>query len=140
MIHKEEGTWEIEIPCDCHMEKMVIHKFDDDEDDWDYYYLSFWVDSFYNQSILWWFWDRVKMAWEAIRKGNYIHQEITLNKKKIIELRDNLNEIIKLSQGEDKCDACENLDTSEGCIANMKTAGKISMALDYCPECGRRLK
>jgi hypothetical protein len=151
MLNKVDGTWEIEIPCGCNTEKIVINKFDDNYDE---YWIGFYVDSFYNQSLTHIFIDRLKMAWEALLKGNYIHQEMLLSGDKIKELRDNLNKVIRLAECEEKCDsmsvkdvlekcdACEDLDASEGCTGKMKPGkgGTISMALYYCPECGRILK
>ena len=96
MIHKLEDPtiYEIQIPCDCHVEIITIQKFDDE---YDYYYMSFLASTFYNcQRIRNVIWERIKFAWLVLRKGNYIHQEITLNRSKIMELRDNLNTILDL--------------------------------------------
>ena len=98
MLHKVDDEFEIQIPCGCHTEKIIIHKFDDLED---YYYLEFWVTSFYSTQSLWRVLkDRIKMAWRALLKGNYIHQEITLDEQKIIELRDNLTELLQKCEKE----------------------------------------
>jgi len=88
---------EVLVPCDCHTEKISISRF---EDDLDLYFISFYVDSFYAcQSIRFVIKERIKMAWRALWKGNFIHQEVALNKQKIEELRDGLSEIVKEKVG-----------------------------------------
>jgi hypothetical protein len=100
MFNKVDNEFQIQIPCECNTEKIVISKFDDLED---YYYLSFWVDSFYSGQCLYWIWkERIKMAWKALRKGNFIFQEMTLDLKKIIELRDDLNTLINVESKDGK--------------------------------------
>ena len=85
-------TTAIEVACDCHTEKLVISRFDDELD---LYFLSFYVDQFYScQRVRTVIWDRIKMAWKALRKGNFIFHEMSFDKAKLIELRDNINEVI----------------------------------------------
>ena len=97
MLNKADSIFEIQIPCDCHTEGIVIRKWDDMED---YYYLEFWAHTYYSGQGLWWtFKQRVKFAWQALRKGNYIHQEIILNRNKITELRDDLTKLLEAQDG-----------------------------------------
>lgn len=92
MINQRDGIKTISIPCDCYTETIEIEKWDDNHDD---YNISFKVDSFSSgQSVLWIINRRLQLAWLALRKGNYIHQEISLTRDKMIELRDNINEIL----------------------------------------------
>ena len=85
----------IRCECDCFTEELRITKdyeFDFSEP---IYYVDFRVDSFcVGQSIFWIMKQRLKLAWLAIRKGNYIHQDLVLKEKNIIEFRDRLSELI----------------------------------------------
>ena len=92
MIYKRDKVQTISIPCDCWTETVEINKWDDEHDD---FLINFKVDSFSSrQSVLWIFKRRLQLAWLAIRKGNYIHQEISLTRDKMVELRDNINEML----------------------------------------------
>lgn len=103
MIYADDNpkSHSIIIPCDCHTEKLVISKFDDD---CNLYFLSFYINSFYaGQSIIYILIDRIKLAWRALTKGNFVFQEMSMDKRKLLELRDNINEIIL----EESCSAVE---------------------------------
>lgn len=77
-------SFEIKIPCDCHTEEIRIEQFDKCDD---LYYMSFWACTFYSGQIgLGSIWARIKMAWLALRRGNYIHQEIVLTRGSLLEL------------------------------------------------------
>jgi len=89
---KDPATTEIIIPCHCRTERIIISKFDDE---WDTYYFSFYIDSFYaGQSIWHIFIERLKLAWLALRKGNYIHQEVILDLDSMLELKDGLGKLL----------------------------------------------
>lgn len=103
MINKMENpaTTEIIIPCNCRTERIVISKFDDD---WDAYYFSFYIDSFYaGQSIWRIFIERLKLAWLALRKGNYIHQDLTLDLNLMLELKEDLEKLLESKTKRLKC-------------------------------------
>jgi hypothetical protein len=92
VIYKRNKVTTISIPCDCWTETIEIEKWDDDHDD---FFINFKVNSFSSgQSVRWIIKRRLQLAWLALRKGNYIHQEISLTRDKMIELRDNINEIL----------------------------------------------
>ena len=58
------------------------------------YYIQFRIDSFYaGQSVTGIIKERLRLAWLAIRKGNYIHQEIITTKEALMELRNGLIEM-----------------------------------------------
>jgi len=94
---EEENICRIRIPCDANCdEEMEITKltWKDINEDPDYL-ISFRIDSFYaGQSILGIIKRRLQLAWLALRKGNYYHQEIIVTEKELKELRDNLNKIL----------------------------------------------
>ena len=59
------------------------------------YFIQFRVDSFYAGQSLWLiFKERLRLAWLAVRKGNYIHQEILTNEKNLLRLRDELIQML----------------------------------------------
>lgn len=92
MINQRDGIKTISIPCDCWTETIEIEKWDDEHDD---FLICFKVRSFSSgQRVLWILKERMRLAWLALRKGNYIHQEISLTRDKMVELRDNINEIL----------------------------------------------
>ena len=89
MIYQRDKIKTISIPCDCWTETIEIDKWDDD------FLINFKVDSFSSgQSVLWIIKRRLQLAWLALRKGNYVHQEISLTRDKMVELRDNINEML----------------------------------------------
>jgi len=92
MINQRDKIKTISIPCDCWTETIEIEKWDDEYDD---FIISFKINSFSSgQSILWIIKQRIQFAWLALRKGNYIHQEISLTRDKMEEFRDNISEIL----------------------------------------------
>ena len=59
------------------------------------YYIEFRTSTFYaGQSVIGIIKERLKFAWQAIRKGNYIHQEILTSTKALEMLRDKLTEML----------------------------------------------
>jgi len=95
---KNPPAFEITIPCDCGTEKICINTYDDMED---YYCLSFYIDSFYACQSVWYvIKDRIKLAWKALRKGNFIFQEMILTSASIKELRDDLNTLLEKEKHE----------------------------------------
>ena len=93
-----ENNLRIIIPLKCEgncTEKMEIRTVDwGDELD---IYISFSVDTFYaGQSIIGILKERIKLAWLAIRKGNYIHNEILTNTKAMSELNGKLSEMLDM--------------------------------------------
>lgn len=98
MIIERKDYKTINIPCDCGTEVIEITKWDDEDDD---YIINFMIDSFSaGQSIFYILKHRLQLAWLALRKGNYIHQEICLTKEKLTELRDNISEFLKVEKNE----------------------------------------
>jgi hypothetical protein len=87
---------EITIPLKCEgncTEKMEIKSVDwGNETD---FYVTFSIDTFYvGQSIFGVIKERIKLAWLAIRKGNYIHNEILTSAKALSELNGKLSEML----------------------------------------------
>ena len=84
------------IPLSCEgncSEKMEIRIYGENEID---VWISFSADTFYaGQSILGILRERFKLAWLAIRKGNYIHNEIVTNIKALSELNGKLSETLE---------------------------------------------
>ena len=59
------------------------------------YFIRFRVDSFYAGQSLWGiFKERLRLAWLAVRKGNYIHQEILTNRENLLRLWDELTQML----------------------------------------------
>jgi len=83
----------VEIECDCGCQSIVVHELD-----WGGrkdFSICFYVCAFYSgQSVIRILKERIKMAWLALRKGNYVHNEIITNKEALTRLRDGLNEIL----------------------------------------------
>lgn len=93
MITERDNIKTISIPCDCYTETIEIDRRNSDPDD---FYITFKIDSFCSgQSVLRIIKKRLKLAWLALRKGNYIHQDIILSKDKMVELRNNIIEILR---------------------------------------------
>ena len=93
MINQRNKIQTITIPCDCWNETIEIDNWDDEHD---HFLINFRVSSFSSgQGVLWILKQRIRFAWLALRKGNYIHQEIALTRNKMEELRDNINEILQ---------------------------------------------
>ena len=92
-----DNELKITIPLTCEgncSEKMVIRTVDwgDDID----IEIFFRADTFYaGQSIVRILKARLKLAWLALRKGNYIHNEILTNTKAMSELNGKLSEMLE---------------------------------------------
>jgi hypothetical protein len=58
--------------------------------------ISFSADTFYaGQSIVGILKERLKLAWLALRKGNYIHNEILTNTRAMSELNGKLSQMLR---------------------------------------------
>lgn len=92
-----KDTLTIRVPCDaiCTEEiDLTRTKWLDDVDY--YYYMSFRTCTFYGaQSVIEIIKARIRFAWQAIRKGNYIHQEIILNKESLKDMRDMIDKMLE---------------------------------------------
>lgn len=95
MIYQSDKTTKlITIRCDCGNEIIELMRCDwGDETD---YIINFYVSTFSaGQGIFNTLKCRLKMAWLALRKGSYIHEEIIANRKKLEELQVDLVELLK---------------------------------------------
>lgn len=95
---KTENNLKIVIQLKCEgncTEKMEITTLDwGDELD---ICISFSIDTFYaGQSVIGILKERIKLAWLAIRKGNYVHNEILTNIKAMSELNGKLSEMLDM--------------------------------------------
>lgn len=77
------------IKCDCDTEAIEIVKDDD------LIFLNLWIMTWFSHNIWWEIVQRVKMAWDILRKGNYQYQEIILDKSKAVELKELLEDMIE---------------------------------------------
>lgn len=95
---KADNELKIIIPLACEgncSEKMTIQTLDWGDDNIDIY-ISFSIDSFYaGQSVIGILKERIKLAWLALRKGNYIHNEILTNTRAMSELNVKLSEMLE---------------------------------------------
>lgn len=100
---KAKTELKIIVECNaCCPDTMEIVKVDyGDERD---YYINFRIDSFYaGQSVIGIIKARLRLAWLAIRKGNYIHQEIITTREALMELRDGLIQMnLEITQNKEK--------------------------------------
>lgn len=94
MYYSKEDLSKIRISCDCGEIDMEIIKTTWQEDVVDYY-LDFRISSFYSgQSVIGIIKQRIKLAWLALRKGNYYFQSMEVKEDTLKELRDNLNKLL----------------------------------------------
>jgi len=94
MYKKKEDLSKIRISCDCGEIDMEIIEatWNDNSKD---YYIDFKISSFYSgQSVIGIIKERIKLAWLALRKGNYYFQSMEVKKDTLLELKNNLNELL----------------------------------------------
>lgn len=66
--------------CDCHGEGMFITRFEEEEE----FYFSYWGQGFYPRNMG--LWQRIKMCWQILWKGEAFEDEIILHKDKAGEM------------------------------------------------------
>jgi hypothetical protein len=94
-LKKKREKMSIIVQCEGNCSETMEFKILDWGDDIDYC-IEFRASTFYaGQSIVGIMRERIKFAWEAIRKGNYIHNEILTNKRSLELLRDKLTDILE---------------------------------------------
>jgi len=79
---------ELHLTCSCHSHQLHIIK-DDDIDVW---YVSFWIRGYVTETS-WRY--RLKCIWHILKTGRPYGDEVILEKKDIIELKEYIEEQIK---------------------------------------------
>ena len=79
---------ELHLTCSCHSHQLHIIK-DDDIDVW---YVSFWIRGYTTETSLRY---RLKCIWHILKTGRPYGDEVILEKKDIIELKEYIEEQIK---------------------------------------------
>jgi hypothetical protein len=94
ILQRNETSKTILIPCECWTESVEITRADwNDGTD---YYIHFKVDCFAaGQGIFAVLKNRLKFAWQALRKGTYIHEEIIVTRQSLQEIQSGIDELIK---------------------------------------------
>lgn len=86
----------IELRCDCntrHRLEIVKYDWDDGQTE---YELGFVVSAYYcDQSLIGIIKTRLKFAWQALRKGNYLHNVIMTRKEALSEFNKKLTEMLE---------------------------------------------
>lgn len=77
----------LHLECDCTIHGLRLSYWDDDPDE---VYLSFWIEEFYARQTGFWdsLWNRIKIAFKVMCKGDYFLHEIILNKKDMKRLKE----------------------------------------------------
>lgn len=83
------GNKEKFFKCSCYGEGILVSKFDKEDE----IYLSFWKQGFNPLRLS--FWDRLKLCWTILSKGNYFVDEVILNKRESKRMKNWLDELSK---------------------------------------------
>lgn len=88
----KEKSKSLFIKCDCHCCGLSLESWDFDND---CMYMSFWIDEFYAyQSEGFWrnLWERIKLAFKVLRKGDYFLREVAIEKNDVQKLKEYFNQ------------------------------------------------
>ncbi len=90
-MNKEKSLF---IKCSCHCCGLSIEKLWPGDGD-DAMSLSFWIDKFYAYQSSGFFrnlWERIKLAFKVLTKGDYFLQDIIVEKNEIQKLKEYFNQ------------------------------------------------
>ena len=87
-MFNETEPKELLLKCQCFSHGIELSKYDDDED----ILISFWYYGFYNLDTMW---NRIKSAWQMLRKRKVLYNDFDLSKEDSKKLINYLQEIYK---------------------------------------------
>jgi hypothetical protein len=87
-MFNETEPKELLLKCQCFSHGIELSKYDDDED----ILISFWHYGFYNLDTMW---NRIKSAWQILKRGRVSLNDFDLSKDDCKKLIEYLQEIYK---------------------------------------------